>query len=447
MTDKQSKAEQPSLGLTKDGNRLFEDVTSQSTLKYAFYRVKANRGKPGSDGVTIEEFESDLEENLNQLREELLRKKYQPGLMRRVSIPKSDGGERHLSIPNVRDRVVQQAIAWELLPFFDTEFSESSFGYREGRSQQDAIAAGKSYVAEGREWVVDMDLEKFFDTVNHDRVIHLVREKVPDSRLLKVIALMLRSGVEIEGEAVATRIGLPQGSPLSPLLSNIILTPLDKEMERRGLKFIRYADDVSAFVKSEKAANRVLDNLIDFIEKKLKLKVNRNKSRATRCEKAKFLGMTILVGGIAAISLASMTQAKERIKELIPRSGKGSFENQMAEVNSWYRGWSTYYRMTHYPGQLKAVEANIRMRFRLQFIKNHKRKKHLWRKLKKRGRGSSKAYKAVYLKNQGRWRLAHDATISFAWNPAWFELQGGQEIKSREELAHWLPLRAYPKLR
>ena len=442
---KGSEADQLSLGLTKDGNRLYEDVISRATLEYAFYRVKANRGKPGPDGVTIVEFERDLDENLKALRAELLVKKYLPGPMRRVSIPKPDGGERHLSIPNVRDRIVQQAIAWELRPFFEPEFSESSFGYREGRSQKDAIDVAKSYVAEGREWVVDMDLEKFFDTVNHDRVIHLVREKVSDRRVLKLIALMLRSGIEIDGKVEANRIGLPQGSPLSPLLSNIVLTPLDRELERRGLGFVRYADDVNLFVRSEKAANRVLESVSAFVEKKMKLKVNRTKSRTAKSDRIKFLGMTVLAGGIAVISLGSMKKAREKIKELVPRSAQGSFEHQLAKVNRWYRGWSGYYSITEYPSQLKTIEAHLRMRFRLQFIKNHKRKKHLVRKLKKRGIKGSKAYQSVYLGNKGRWRLAHTAAVNFAWNPAWFELRG-LEIRSRDDLEHWRPLSDYPRL-
>lgn len=442
---KGGEAEQSSLGLTKDGNRLYEDVISRGTLEYAFYRVKANRGKPGPDGVTIEEFERDLEGNLKALREELLLKKYQPGPMRRVSIPKPDGGERHLSIPNVRDRIVQQAIAWELLPFFEPEFSESSFGYREGRGQKDAVAAAKTYVAEGREWVVDMDLEKFFDTVNHDRVIHLVREKVKDRRLLKLIALMLRSGIEIDGKVAASRIGLPQGSPLSPLLSNIVLTPLDKELERRGLGFVRYADDVNLFVRSEKAAQRVLESVSDFIERKLKLKVNRTKTRVAKSGQVKFLGMTLLAGGIVVISLGSMKKAQEKVRELVPRSGTGGFERQLAKVNLWYRGWSAYYSMTEYPSQLKKIEANLRMRFRLQFIKNHKRKKHLVRKLKKRGIKGGTAYRSVYLGNKGRWRLAHCAAVNFAWNPAWFELQGF-ETRSGDQMEHWRPLSEHPRL-
>jgi RNA-directed DNA polymerase len=438
--------EQLSLGLSNqyEGKRLFEEACAMPRLELAFKKVRANGGSAGPDGQSVEDFEEDLVTNLAKLQAELKGKRYQPGPVRRVSIPKPSGGERHLGIPNVRDRIVQQSILMALEPFFEPQFSASSYGFREGRSQKGAIEAARRHVANGKEWVVDLDLEKFFDTVNWDRVIHLIRQRVSDPRLLKVIALTLRSGVAIDGNVEQTKVGLPQGSPLSPLMSNIVLDQLDKELERRGLDFVRYADDANIFVGSQKAAERVMASVTRFIESKLKLRVNRDKSRTALSKMVKFLGMTILAGGMAMISVKALTKAKERVKELIPRSGRGSLEAQVERVNLWYMGWSGYFGMTNYPSQLRQIEANIRMRFRLQFVKNHKRKKHLVGKLRQQGVRGPTAYQAVYLRNSGRWKLAHDFVVNLAWNERWFR-QRGLKTKSNAALDHWLVLKAYPQ--
>ena len=440
---------QLSLGLSnkEEGAKLFEEVHALPRLELAFKKVRANGGSAGPDGVSVEDFEENLPENLAKLEAELKSRSYQPGPVRRVSIPKPNspsGGERHLGIANVRDRVVQQSILLAMNPYFDPQFSESSYGFREGRSQRGAIDSAREHVANGKEWVVDLDLEKFFDTVNHDRVLHLIRQKVSDRRLLKVIALTLRSGVEVDGKVERSTLGLPQGSPLSPLLSNVVLDQLDKELEKRRLDFVRYADDANIFVGSQKAAERVLTSVTKFIEQKLKLRVNQEKSQTGLSKTVKFLGMTVLAGGMAMISVGAMKKAKERVKELIPRSGRGSLETQVEWVNLWYQGWSGYYAMTNYPSQLRQIEANIRMRFRLQFLKNHKRKKHLFRKLCQQGARSATAYRAVYLKNSGRWRLAHDFTVNLAWSESWFR-QRGLKTRSKAAQDHWQPLKAYPQ--
>lgn len=442
-----SEMEQLSLGLTnqQQGENLFEEVYALKRLELAFAKVKANGGAAGPDGISVEEFEENLPTKLAKLQAELQSKRYEPQPVRRVRLPKPNGGERHLGIANVRDRVVHQSILMALEPYFEPEFSNSSYGFRGGRSQKGAIEAAQRHVANGKDWVVDLDLEKFFDTVNHDRVLQLIREKVSDSRLLKVIALTLRSGVMIDGKVEKSTIGLPQGSPLSPLLSNIVLDKLDKELERRGLDFVRYADDANIFVGSQKAAERVLTSITEYIEKKLKLRVNREKTQTAKSKAVKFLGMTILASGLAVIALGSMKKAKEKVKELIPRSGRGSLEAQVEKVNQWYMGWSGYYQMTNYPNQLQQIEANIRMRFRLQFIKNHKRKKHLVRKLRRQGIRGTTAYRAVYERNQGRWRLAHDFSVNLAWNKRWFRQQG-LKTRSDSSQGHWQALEAYPRL-
>jgi RNA-directed DNA polymerase len=428
-----------------DAHRLYEEVCLKRTLRRAFKKVKVNQGAPGSDGETLDQFECDLETELEKLRDELTGWTYQPGPVRRVVIPKPGGGERLLGVANVRDRVVQQAMVMVMEPLFEPSFSDHSYGFRPGRSQRDAIAQAKEHVGSGKEWVVDLDLERFFDTVNHDRVIHLLRSKVKDRRMIRLVGLTLRSGVWIEGKVEKNREGLPQGSPLSPLLSNIVLDELDGELEKRGLNFVRYADDCNVFVCSEKAAERVLEKLTRFIEEKLKLKVNRTKSKAGLSSAVKFLGMTVLAGGMVAISAASMAKAKAKVKELLPRSGKAPLEAQIENVNRWYRGWAEYYAIGEYPGQLKAIEARIRVRFRLQFIKNHKRKKYLVRKLAKRGIRPATAYREVYLCNRGRWRLAHTYSVAQAWTEGWFREQGLITV-SREKRTHWKSSKAYPNL-
>ena len=434
------------LGLEiSDRRRLFEEVCLKRTLERAFRKVKANRGAPGPDGETLEEFEQDLENGLDKLREELVGWRYQPGPVRRVVIPKPGGGERLLGVANVRDRIVQQAMAMVIGPLFEPDFSDHSYGFRPGRSQREAIAKAKEHVGEGREWVVDLDLERFFDTVNKDRVIHLLRSKVEDRRVIRLVAMTLRSGIWIDGKVEKSRVGLPQGSPLSPLLSNIVLHELDEELERRGLHFVRYADDCNVFVSSRKAAERVLEKLTRFIEGKLKLKVNRTKSKTGLSSTVKFLGMTVLAGGMVAISAGAMSKAKAKVKELIPRSGKAPLEVQIENVNQWYRGWAEYFAMGEYPCQLRAIEARIRVRFRLQFIKNHKRKKYLVRKLVQRGIRREVAYREVYLRNHGRWRLAHTFGVGRAWSEHWFRQQGVVTV-SRESRSHWKSLQAYPRL-
>ena len=428
-----------------DAHRLYEEVCRKRTLRRAFKKVKANQGAPGPDGETLEQFERGLEGGLEKLREELTGWTYQPGPVRRVVIEKPGGGERLLGVANVRDRIVQQAMVMVMGPLFEPGFSDHSYGYRPGRSQRDAIARATGHVGAGKEWVVDLDLERFFDTVNHDRVIHLLRNKVKDRRMIRLVGLTLRSGIWIDGKVEKSRVGLSQGSPLSPLLSNIVLDELDEELEKRGLDFVRYADDCNVFVRSEKAAERVLAKLTRFIEEKLKLKVNRTKSKTGLSSTVKFLGMTVLAGGMVAISAGSMTRAKAEVKERLPRSAKAPLEVQIENVNRWYRGWAEYYAMSEYPGQLKTIEARIRVRFRLQFIKNHKRKKYLVRKLVKRGIRRTTAYREVYLRNHGRWRLAHTYSVAQAWSEGWFKEQGLITV-SREKRDHWKSLRAYPNL-
>jgi len=439
----QSNMDQLTLNL--DHGELFDQVCSLAHLRLAFKQVKRNRGAPGIDDVSVDDFAADLDSNLRTLRSELVDWRYSPSPVKRCEIPKPGSTKKRiLGIPCVRDRVLQQALKLVLEPIFDPDFSESSFGYRPGRSPRDAVAQAQELVKSGRDWVVDIDLATFFDTINHDRVIHLVGKRVTDTRILRLIGLTLRSGTMASGQLIETSEGAAQGSPLSPLLSNIILHELDVELVRRGLSFCRYADDCNIFVRSRRAAERVLDSVSRFIEGRLKLQVNREKSKAAHCSKVKFLGMTV-IGSLLVISAVSMQRARVKLRELIPRRSHIPFEVQVAAVNRWYQGWSGYYGMTNVPSQLRTIEARIRVRFRIQFLRNQKRRKYVVRKLVKRGVRRGTAYKAVYTGRRGWWALAHTFAAGQAWSPAWFATQG-LHVVSDEERPHWQPVETYVKV-
>ncbi|WP_232322107.1 group II intron reverse transcriptase/maturase [Methylomonas lenta] len=282
-----------------EDERLFENLCYASYLRIGFEQVKENKGKPGIDGVNIHDFEFRLEEELSRLQQELLNWTYKPSPVRRVEIPKPQGGVRLLGIPTVRDRVVQTALKLLLEPIFEPHFSPHSYGFRPGRNPRQAVQAAQRIINSGKSYVVDIDLEKFFDRIHHDRLIARIGQRITDKRILRLIGLMLRSGIMINGVVVRSEEGTMQGGPLSPLLSNIVLDELDKELEKRGLEFCRFADDCNIFVKSQKAAERVMETVSQFIESKLKLKVNRAKSQVARSERVKFLGFTVVNGTIA----------------------------------------------------------------------------------------------------------------------------------------------------
>jgi len=302
-----------------DERSLFEKLCDDKKLRAGFKAVKKNDGKPGIDEVTIEEFESRLDEELAQLRNDINSWCYKPEPVRRVEIPKpgKGAGVRLLGVPCVRDRVVHATLKSLLEPIFDPLFSDHSYGFRPGYSQQQAVKSAQRIVKSGKEYIVDIDLSKFFDRVNHDRLIYLLSAHVPDKRILRLIGMILRSGVIVEGVLELTEEGTVQGSPLSPLLSNVVLDELDKELEQRGLEFCRFADDCNIFVRTPKAADRVMKSISRFIEEKLKLKINNDKSKVGHSREIKFLGMTIIEGAIV-ISAESMKRAMQKVKELTP---------------------------------------------------------------------------------------------------------------------------------
>ena len=425
--------------------RLFENLCSSLYLGIGFILVKRNRGKPGIDGVSIADFEANLDEELSQLQQELSNWTYQPSPVRRVEIPKPGGkGMRLLGIPTVRDRVVQATLKLLLEPIFDPHFSPNSYGFRPGRSQHQAVEAAQRIVNSGKPYVVDIDLSKFFDRIHHDRLIARMGEKVTDKRILRLVGLMLRSGIMINGVVIPSQEGAMQGGPLSPLLSNIVLDELDQELERRGLEFCRFADDCNIFVKSQKAAERVMAKVSQFIEKKLKLKVNQEKSQVALSDKVKFLGFTV-VNGTIAIAHKALQTAMDKVKALTPRGTHKSLEPTLDKINQWYVGWSNYYSLTNYPSQLHKIEAHIRRRLRSRLVSQQKRKQHLYRNLVKRGVPRKQASKTVFSNNK-RWVLSNARAVTRAYPNSWFINLKGQEIRSDRKLAHWFEVSQWIRL-
>jgi len=425
--------------------RLFENLCSTLYLGIGFILVKRNRGKPGIDGVSIADFEANLDEELSQLQQELSNWTYQPSPVRRVEIPKPGGkGMRLLGIPTVRDRVVQATLKLLLEPIFDPHFSPNSYGFRPGRSQHQAVEAAQRIVNSGKPYVVDIDLSKFFDRIHHDRLIARMGEKVTDKRILRLVGLMLRSGIMINGVVIPSEEGAMQGGPLSPLLSNIVLDELDQELERRSLEFCRFADDCNIFVKSQKAAKRVMEKVSQFIEKKLKLKVNQEKSQVALSNKVKFLGFTVINGTIAIAHKALQT-AMDKVKALTPRGTHKALEPALDKINQWYVGWSNYYSLTNYPSQLHKIEAHIRRRLRSRLVSQQKRKQHLYRNLVKRGVPRKQASKTVFSNNK-RWVLSNARAVTRAYPNSWFINLKGQEIRSDRKLAHWFDVSQWIRL-
>lgn len=424
---------------------LFENICAFETLSKAFISVKRNKGAPGIDGITIAKYEENLEENLKRLSKEILSWTYKPTPVKRVEIAKPGGkGVRLLGIPIIKDRILHMAIKMVLEPILDPLFSRNSFGFRPGRNQQQAVQQAQKIVQSGKEYVVDIDLSKFFDRINHDRLIYLLKRNIKDSRVLRLIGMILRGGVMTDGVKTPSEEGSVQGSPLSPLLSNVVLDELDKELERRDLEFCRFADDCNIFAKSQRGADRIMESIKKFIEKKLKLKVNEEKSKTRKSNEVKFLGMTIIEGTII-IAKTCINKAMEKVKSLIPRGTHQSIETAMREINQWYQGWASYFKMTQYPAQLKAIEAHIRRRLRARFVSQKKKRRNLLKLLLKRGIRKNIAGKTVY-SNRGPWGMSHTGVIEKSYSNEWFIKQAGQKIMSNMKLEHWFGIEKWMKL-
>src|SRR6516165_1905729 len=347
-------------------DRLMEEICEPENLKAAFKQVKANKGSAGVDGMTVHQLTDYLKQHWPVIREQLLKATYEPKPVRRVEIPKPDGGVRKLGIPTVLDRFIQQAVMQVLQRRWDPTFSNHSYGFRPGRSAHQAVAQAQQYIAAGYGWVVDLDLEKFFDRVHHDKLMGQIAKRVEDKRLLKLIRAFLNAGVMENGLVSPSVEGTPQGGPLSPLLSNLVLDELDRELECRGHRFVRYADDCNIYVRSERAGQRVMESISRFITQKLKLKVNEAKSAVARPQERKFLGFSFTAGPDVKRTIApkSLDRFKQRIRDITRRAKGVSIKTTMEELATYMRGWRGYFGFCQTPEVLVALTRWVRLRLR-----------------------------------------------------------------------------------
>ena len=405
--------------------QLMEEVCGRENCKQALKRVKANKGSPGVDGMTVHDLLGYLKEHWPGIREQLLSGTYKPQPVRRVEIPKPDGGVRKLGIPTVLDRFVQQAVMQVLQGRWDRTFSDHSYGFRPGRSAHQAVAQVQQYMAEGYRWVVDLDSEKFFDRVNHDKLIARIAARVSDQRMLKLIRAFLKAGVMEGGLVSPVDEGTPQGGPLSPLLSNIVLDEFDRELERRSLRFARYADDCNVYVRSRRAGERVMASITRFITTKLKLKVNEQKSAVARPWERKFLGFSFTWNREPRRRIApkAVLRFKERVRELTSRTRGISTERMAEELAQYLRGWLGYFGKCETPSVLQSLEEWTRHRLRSVIWTQWKRGTVRFAELRKRG--ISKDLAACTAGSaHGPWRLANSPALALALPNAYFDSLG-----------------------
>lgn len=405
---------------------LWGKAFSPANLQRALHRVVANRGAPGVDGVEVFQLASDFDTIWPATRKSLDEGTYRPAPVRRVEIPKPDGGTRQLGVPTVLDRLIQQALLQVLVEVFDPAFSESSFGFRPKRSAHMAVKTAQRYVAEGYGWVVDIDLDRFFDRVNHDALMARVARKVADRQVLRLIRRYLEAGVMAEGVKVEAEMGTPQGSPLSPLLANIMLDDLDKEIERRGHRFVRYADDLRVYVKTERAAGRVQASLTEFIEKRLKLKVNRDKSGIAPATKRGLLGFGFLQrkGKVEIrIDLKARKAMVNRVRVLTARTWGISMNERITVLNRFTRGWCAYFALADTPSVFEQADEWLRRRLRQVSWKQWKRPRNRARNLRALGIPKQKAYEWANSR-RGSWRIAGSAPLHRALPNAYWSSLG-----------------------
>src|SRR5450631_2218267 len=408
-----------------DTNRLMEEVCERENLKEALRRVKANKGSAGIDGMSVDEISDCLKQHWPAIREQLLSGTYTPQPVRRMEIPKPDGeGVRKLGIPTVLDRFIQQAVMQVLQRRWDRTFSERSYGFRPGRSAQQAVAQAQQYIAAGHGWCVDLDLEKFFDRVSHDKLMGQIAKRVEDKRLLKLIRAFLKAGVMENGLISPSVEGTPQGGPLSPLLSNLVLDELDRELERRGHRFVRYADDCNIYVRSERAGQRVMESITRFITQKLKLKVNETKSAVAPPQERKFLGFSFTAGPDIKRTIApkSLERFKQRIRDITRRAKGVSIKATMEELARYMLGWRGYFGFCETPEELIALTRWVRLRLRAA----------LWRQWKTSRRrraalialGVSGQLRNMAGSGRGPWHLARSKALSVGLSNAYFKSLG-----------------------
>lgn len=403
---------------------LLERIADYGNLMRAYKQVKENGGSSGTDGMDTDELRGWLGKNINTLRMSLLNEQYKVEPVRKAEIPKPGGGKRMLGIPTVRDRLIQQAIHQELNPYYDPLFSEHSYGFRPGRSAQQAILRASEYIKEGKEWVVDIDLEKFFDRINHDRLMQRLSKGIGDKRLLRLIRAYLQAGMMDDGLIEQRIAGTPQGGPLSPLLSNIVLDELDKELEKRGHSFCRYADDCNIYVRSRKAGERVMSSIVDFIEQKLKLKVNREKSGVRHCSDVKFLGYTIMPEGGIRVADKSIERLKDKIREITRRNRGIRFDQVITEVNTIIIGWTNYYKLSNtWLSNFNNLDCWIRRKLRCYRLKQCGRRYSVFKFLRNLDIPMNTSWNAV-MYSQGWWQLSNKVAARQSMNIDWFARQG-----------------------
>jgi RNA-directed DNA polymerase len=414
-------------------DHLMEAICDTENLKQALKRVRSNKGSPGPDGMTVNQLSKYLGKHWPEIREQLLQGIYEPMPVKRVSIPKEGGGERLLGIPSVLDRLIQQAVMQILQRLWEPTFSDHSYGFRPGRSAHQAISKAQSYQQEGYQIVVDLDLEKFFDRVNHDRLMASLAQRVNDKRLLKLVRSFLTAGVLIGGLVSQTTEGTPQGGPLSPLLSNIVLDELDKELERRGHRFVRYADDGNIYVRSRRSGERVMKSVTHFIAKTLKLRVNEKKSAVARPWDRKFLGFSFGRGKEAQRRIApqAQTRFRKRVRELTRRTRSVAWKRIVQDLQIYLRGWQGYYGFCQTPSTLKGLEEWMRRRLRSLIWKAWKRGRRRFAELTKRGVRKDLAAQTVGSPH-GPWRLANSPALTMAFPIRFFDQQGIPRLVAHE---------------
>lgn len=398
--------------------KLMERILESANVKRAWQQVKRNHGASGVDGMTVGEFPTYARQHWDSIRSSLKEEKYRPSPVRRAEIPKSSGGKRPLGIPTVIDRVIQQAVAQILTPLFDPGFSESSFGFRPRRRAHDGIRKVRQYINEGYIIAVKVDLQKFFDEVNHDILMERVARKVRDKTLLRLIGSYLRAGVLVNGVIEPTKKGVPQGGPLSPLLSNIVLDDLDKELEKRGHRFVRYADDFVIMVKSAKAGDRVKNSIIRFLEKKLKLRVNSDKSNVNSAKVLEFLGFTF-PGKTIRWRQSAFLNFKKRIRAITGRSTGVSMEHRITELNRYIRGWINYFGISKYYSPIAEIDQWIRRRIRMCYWKQWRYARTKVTALLKLGANLDTAIGCA-MSRKGYWHMSRTLATQTGMTNKWF---------------------------
>jgi len=404
---------------------MLEEVLDIRNVQKAFKQVTANKGAGGIDDMGTDELRDYLNTGWQTLRKDILEGNYRPQAVRKVEIRKPEGGTRMLGIPTVIDRLLNQAIAQWLNPQYEQEFSNYSYGFREGRNAHQAVMQAQTYLNEGYEWVIELDLEKFFDRVNHDKLMGLLAKRITDKRTLKLLRSYLNSGIMEDGVIITRTEGTPQGSPLSPLMSNIVLNELDKELQARGHRFVRYADDCSIYVKSEKSAQRVLETITEYIESKLKLKVNRTKSKVSRPTESTLLGFSFYrseKGWEIRIAPKSLKKIKKKMKEHTNRKAPDSLKGKIKKMEAVIRGWVNYFAIAKAKSKMKELDELVRTRLRMGVWKQWKRPKTRMANLQKLGINRQKSYEWS-CSRKGYCRVAHSPILCRALNNDYFTRQ------------------------